>query len=514
MGFIPETVTRRLPSSVVGTLGVDTSGEKLGQAVAAAGEKVFGAVTQKVAERKRTLDIIAAQAKIRQYESDMDGISSVNKGNFKDNPKGGVDKTFEDGETLLNSTLEGIEDESVRAMVAQGTTSSLRRSGNQMKGWAHQQEVVNGAFNYSQVTNISAEQLSKNPDVDLMEEFIVNEFAREDQAKMLFGKDWPTAQKQQIQSIMKGQISGLELKDPITGLRFLKEYDFKGAFTSDEMKKFEKDMKSSVTGWNEKIKFDKGIDTLNLFDGAAEKFKRGEFDVQFVDQLEIEMDDNGLLSPEVQDVIDDLRKIAAENTDPNSVHSTEIFNKLNDELRNLEISSDKMESDAKLAALFKFRANVYKASANGNILPRERQSFLDQIITPSGDKIEKDQVNFGKGILGAVTFGWFGKTSTPEGAAFDKVNNWLGEMNFSEEVSAKAKGNILSKAYIEMTELNKSGTAVSIEDVEGIVEPLIREELARQNDILQHIPAEGKAIRLKSGEKVLILPSGIRIPIK
>ena len=508
MGFIPETVTRRLPSAVVGTLGVDPSGEQLGLAVARAGEQVTRTLLEKQAKRKQTLDIISAQAEIRKYETSMDEISKVNQGSFRDDPQGGVKQTLNDGETLLNSTLQDIGDDNVRAMVATETTSSLIRTGNSMKGWAHQQEVINGAQDFTSVTDADAAQLSQTPDLISMGTMLANHNLREGQAKALYGKNWPEAMKKGRQSIIKGQITGYELNDPQEGIKFLEETDFKGAFDSEEIKGFKKDMRSSFEGWNKKVELDKKINTLSLFDGVAKRQKEGELDVAFVDQLELELDDENLLTPEVQKLVDDVRKVAAENMDLDSVHATKIFNNLNDDLRRLQISSDKTEADATLTELFKFRSKVYEASANGEITPKERRSFLDQIETPSKEMIARDDVAFER------KFKIFGGATTPEGAAFDKVNGWLEEMNFSEEVAETAKAKILSDTFIEMTELRDRGVEVTLDSVDILVERHFREEETRQNAALRHIPPEGKAMRLKNGNKILLLPSGVRIPIQ
>ncbi len=515
MGFIPETVTRRLPSSVVGTLGVDHSGEQLGQAIAAGGEKVFNALAAKAAERKRTLDIISAQAKIRQYETDLDGISSVNKNNFKDNPQGGVDKTLEDGETLLNSTLEGIQDQNVRAMVAQGTTGSLRRGGNTMRGWAHQQEVINGARDLSSISNADAVKLSKDPNVDQMEEMLIGLATREDQFKAIYGKAWPKAMKQEAQSIFKGQLSGLESTDPITGLRFLKEYDFQGVFDADEMDKFKENMEGSITGWNKTLKLQSSLEVLNSSDAIHQAQLKGELTPALIDQQEIILEDQGLMTPEVQAYMDSVRKVAAENTDIDSVHSTNTWNALNDELRSLAISSDKTESDAKLGALFNFRARVWKASANRNILPKERRSFLNQTQTPTLEQIEDDSERVGGGVLGFVTFGYYGKPTTPEGAAVDKVNDWLEAMNFSDERSSVIKAQILSEVYTVLGDSRENGTGVTNEDAELLVESYFVDELAKQNPALQHIPPDGKSFRNPiTGERFTIMPNGAKVQIK
>ncbi len=521
MGFIPETVTKRLPSSLVGTLGVDTSGEKLGIAVAKAGEKVFGAVAQKAAERKRTLDIISAQAKIRQFESEMDGATTGIKGTFKDEPQGGVEQTFSAGEQLIDATLGDIKDDSVRAMVAQGTTSSLRRSGNQMKSWAHQQEVINGARDYSQVTNFNAEQLSKKPDIDLMEQMIAFELGREDLAKGLYGKNWPTAVKQSVQATYKGYITGLELTDPKTGVRFLEEYDFKGAFSPSEMKKFKEDMQDSFVGWEKDQLVKDEIEALSTFDEIHKRDKDRTLDVEFIDQTKLQLEASGLLTPERERLLDISRKSIARRVDIHSTESEETLTNLYDSWRNLGVASDKKTAEASLKELFAFRLDVVQAEADGKIKDTNKMFFLDQIITPSNSKLLEGEMtptefDANKQLTAfGVKIPFTGNVMTPEYKTYDKVISWLDKLNFEGKDREGAMVRILRDAYIEMADLRGRGSVLSSESAEVIAERKIRDEMARQRADLEYIPPKGTSYRDPvTGELFTLLPNGTKIPIE
>lgn len=514
MGYIPETVTRRLPSSVVGTLGADTSGEQLGMKLAQAGEKVFSTMLAAQAEKKRTLDIISSQAAIRQFESDMDGISTTNKGNFKADPQGGVDKVFEDGSTLIDSTLAQIKDDNVRAMVAQGTTSSLRRSGNSMRNWANGQKVINGAQDLTSITNADAERLSKEPSEAFLAEAINNLRGRVELYKGMYGKAWPEAMRQAEQSIVKGHINGLEASDPIEGKKFLDENDFGGVFNSEELEKLKNGMNDSIVGWKNKVALREWISVLEVSDTLHQAYKEQKFDTALVDAKEMETEEAGAMTPEKQAYFDTVRAVAAKGTDVNSRHSTNTWNNLNHGLRALNVSSDKTSADAKLNALFRYRAAVWKASADEKITPKQRAHFLDQTLTPTLEQIENDTGRAGD-TLGKLSFGWFGKIDLPEDKAFDKVENWLDDMNFSDGKKAELKAQILSEVYTIVHDSREKGQEFSEEEVELLVESYFRGELARQNPALQHIPPEGKSFRSPmTGDRFTILPNGSRIHIK
>ncbi len=521
MGYIPETVTRRLPSSVVGTLGVDTSGLQLGQSIAAAGNKVFGTMLAQQKEKKRTLDIIAAQAAIRQFESEMDGANTGIKGKFAKEPQGGVEQTFNAGEQLIEHTLAGIKDANVRAMVAQGTTASLRRSGNDMKNWASRQEVINGAENYTQITNVNATQLSKKPDVDLMEQFIDFELGRTEQAKMLAGKNWSEFQKSQMQSIYMGQIIGLEATDPKTGVRFLEEYDFKGVFSPEELKGLKKKMQDSYVGWKKDQFIKSEIAAMSHFDEIHKRDKDGTLDVAFIDETKRQLDGNGMLTPERELALDISRRTVARNTNVDAKDNEETLETLYDGLRNLGVSSDKKTAEASLKELFAFRLKVLQAADDGKIKDANKRFFLNQIITPSNSKaLEGEMTKSEKDPSAQMTaFGigipFTGNVKTPEFTAYDKVESWLGTMNFGDQERMGAKIRILRESYIEMAKLREMGNKIDSDTAEVIVERKIRDEMASQRADLAHIPAQGKAyLDPNSGERFMLLPNGTKVPLE
>ncbi len=513
MGFIPETVTRRLPSSLVGTLGVDTSGEQLGGKIAQAGATLFGQVTKQAAERKRTLDIISAQASIRQFESDMDGIVTVNKENFKGDPQGGVDNIFKDGETLIESTLAQIKDPSVKAMVAQGTTTALRGNSKNMRSWAHQQEAINAAVDLASISNSDAERLFQNPDPLFLAEAIGALHGRENLYKETYGTNWPNAMRESEKSIMLGMINGLEKDNPFEGDKFLKETNFGGLFNSSELEKLKANMESSLLGRKKTVAVDTFKDVLGTSKGMQDAYNEGKLTPAFVDARELAVEEKHGLTPQLQEVFADARKVAAEGTDLGARLSKNTFNNLNHKLRALKVNASKTDAVGKLSELFNFNAAVWKASADGKIDPNQRANFLNQTLTPILDDIQKGTGQHGN-FWGEWTYGIVGNLDKPEDKAFDKVEDWVKDMNFSEETGFKVKAQILSEVYTVVRESRERGVEFTNEQVEALVESYFVKELATQNPALQHIPPEGRSYKNPlTGEMFTILPTGAKVRI-
>ncbi len=521
MGFIPETIFRPLVSSAVGTAGENRAGEILGQAVARAGERITVNFIAKEAVRQQTLDIIASEAKVRAYEAEVDeSILEAQKKHAAD-PKLGIKEIFDLNETLLNKRLEGITSEFERALFASKASTVVRRKNREMRSWARSQEVINASQDFTSITDTNAAQLKLNPDVDKFWEFIALHNLRKPLAKQIYGKNWSDAMRKGNQSMAKGLLAGYEDDNPYFGLELIRSGTLNKFFNGEELADLEEKMKSSIKGWDESLKFENNLTVLGEFSGADELARNGKLTTFKVDELELRLDDQQLLTPKVQVEVDKLRKIAAEKTDLTAIENTEILAKLYDELRNLQISSDKLTADATLTEIFKFRSHIYSASANGKISPDQRENFLLQIETIKTTGLL--EATGGSSVIDSVSdspffvqkiFSLFSTPATPEQHAFGKVYDWLKTMNFSDNVEKKAKVKILNDTMIEITEMREQGTKVTNDIVDKLIEKHFREELARQNPTLQNLPSDGKAIRLKSGKKVFLFPDGTSKPIK
>lgn len=526
MGFIPETIFKPLASSVVGTVGVDRSGEIIGQAVTRAAEKIGSAVIAEGAQRKRTLDIINSKALGRAYEADLDKNSTSVQSKFVDNPQAGVKKVFDANETLLNEYLEDIDDNYVKALFAVEASTVARRKNREARTWAGAQEVINASQDFTSITDTNASQLMLDPNIDKFWEYVALHKARSPLAKQIYGKNAPDAIRKGYQSMARGLLAGYERRDPHLGLKVIRSGVLNKFFNGEELLDFEKKMKTSIIGWDKSLKFENDFKVLNFFGAFDENARQKPVTTAMVDELELVLDKENLLDTRTQKEVDKLRKIAAEKTDLNSIENTEVLVKLYDELRNLQIAPDKLTAEATLTEIYNFRSNVYSASARREISKGKREMFLLQIesIKTSGliEAGEASESTIDK-VLETISGGYaiakaaislFGTPITPEQHGFNRVYDWLTERNFSEKIEVQAKVRILNNMMMDITELRKQEKNVTYDTIDIIVERYFREEIAKQEPSLRSLPPEGKAIQLQSGKKVLIFPSGLSIPIK
>ncbi len=204
MGFIPETVFRTPASSVVGTAGVDRSGEIIGKSFARAAGQITSVLLEKEAERKRTLDIVGAKAKARETEAEMDANVRTVQERFAGDPQAGVKELSILNETLINSTLAGMTDEDRRAMFASDISTITRTKNREIRSWAMKQEVVNASQDFTLITDTNAAQLMLQPNEDKFWNYIAENKKRTPSAKDIYGNDWSDAIKKGDQSMAKG----------------------------------------------------------------------------------------------------------------------------------------------------------------------------------------------------------------------------------------------------------------------------------------------------------------------
>ncbi len=517
MGSISEFITRQLPSRAVGTLGVDPSATGLGEAIEGVGAAIANEGFRVLQERKQTLDIVESQSEIRKFEADMNELTKTNREQFVDDPKAGVEQFNIDGEKKLNETLGNLKDPNIRRLFAQGSSQVLRGQTNSAFTWASNQQVINAAGDFNEVINMDSGELKKAPSIDLFEK----KLKILDSKKGLVKKIWGTKSGQQManskESLSKGYLHGLMDTNPLEGRELLKQGFFNGLLDTTEQTKFEGQMESSITGWRDKINLDARVETIQKYGGVEKIWLAGELDTSVVNALSDEMDstlindgNNGVISltekfPELKEINKNLLKIAAENTDINSIDSTKVVVDIADKVRRLNISPDKRTADAQLADIMKVRGDIIKAVANRQMKTAKAEGFLNQLTTPMIDKLSEAK---GK----AEWLGW-GNWKTPEDAMYDSVVNKLAVLpNMTSEVSERMKANVITNT---LDEINRDKlTTVTEESAIAIAGKFLEAELAKENPALANIGDKGVPMLLPSGKKVMVFKGGITIPIK
>ncbi len=519
MGSLPEFLTKHLASSVVGTLGVDKSGQRLGESIAGTGAKIANVGFKQLAERKKTIDIVKSQAEVREFENELNELSKENRSNFIDDPQAGIKQFNEDSSNLFDDILGTLEDPSLRRLFAQGGTQVLRGQTNKAIAWGATQEIVNAAGDFNSVINLDAGQLKSTPSRELYEEKLAILEGKKDLIKKIWGKSSGNQMAASKESLSKGYLHGLMNENPLEGRQLLKEGFFNGRLDTTEQVKFEGQMESSIKGWKDKIDLEARTTTIEKYGGIEKLWLEGRLDTAAVNALSDEMDitmiedgKGGVVSltekfPELKEINKDLLKIAAENTDIKSIESIAVVNKIADSVRRLNISPDKRTADGVLEDIMKVRGEIIEAVANRQMKSEKARGFLDQLTTPMIDKLSEAK--------GKANWLGFGNWKTPQDAMYDSVVNKLAQFpNMSEEVGERMKANVITQTLDELSRMKERFQPVTNEVAIAVAGRFIQAEWAKENPALQDIPKEGKLMRMKNGSVIKFLNGGVTVPFK
>ena len=165
MGSIPEFLTKQLASSVVGTLGVDKSGQRLGESIAGVGARAANLGFRELAKRKQVLDTTEAETKQREFDVQLsEEIRNIQK-DFRDNPAGGLVQIKIRSKEMSEEFLNDIVSDSVRSLTSIRIGQGISQKTKSLQQWSFNQEVINFGKNLETSVDALGERVSNTTDV-------------------------------------------------------------------------------------------------------------------------------------------------------------------------------------------------------------------------------------------------------------------------------------------------------------------------------------------------------------
>ncbi len=167
MGNIPEFMTRQLASSVVGTLGVDTSGQRVGEAIANVGARVGNIGLTEMAKRKEILNTTEAETKQREFDLSLsEEINRIQK-DFSDNPDEAMKEIEERSNIMSEEFLSKISNARVKELASIRIEQAKTRKSKELQSWTFNQEVINFGKNLESSVNTLGEVVSNTTSLDV-----------------------------------------------------------------------------------------------------------------------------------------------------------------------------------------------------------------------------------------------------------------------------------------------------------------------------------------------------------
>jgi hypothetical protein len=499
---IPEFVTRQLASSVTGTTGIDNSRSKMFGAISSGAAQVFKATAAFAAERQRVTQFVEADKLQKEYELGAEKSVSAIQKEFADDPSSSVEAFDKLSTEALNDSLSTINSPRLQAMVSQRISSTNRTIRKGLKKWASDQEVRNAGVNLTAVDNMEAGILQTDPNPSI-EKWAMSMGEHETRKSMYDSVYSPENAVKGMNrgrtARTKGFLYSMMREAPAEGLSLLDSGMFSKFLSTQEFDSMHDQLESSVKGFSEQAKFDQKVVTLKNHNSAEILIRQNKLDPAAVTKLQDDEEEaNGKLSFERKESYKDLMKIATENVDKTAVESQAVRIRLQDHLRSLNVATDKRTSGAQLEQISGFMHAVNRAHAKGEIGGKFREKLLNNVTTPFNEQLQAEEGD--RGTIGFLTFGYFGKPSSPYDAGYLKAQDWLDERGFSDKVGMDAKDNILNGMLDRVDDATQTGQILTDALVESFVETEIQSELFRQSPKLRNIPAKGMVVTLDGGK--------------
>ncbi len=524
MGNIPEFQTRRLASAVTPTLGADPHAGSLQGGIAAGLATIGGVLKGRKAEKQKVLDVVEAESMLRDFEAEMKGASDEIKQKFAEQPDDGVKQIGTAGEQLIKLKLDDIKNQNVKMMFARGASASLRNQGKAADGWANVQKVVKADENFSRVTIMQSGDLKAEPYLE--GEPITAKFERElgyheDRVKLsqgIYGKQSAKKMQEGREGLSKSWLHGLMNDDPLVAKELLERGYFTGLMSGKDIEAYEAKAKNKIKGWQEEVKFESTLAAFGNFKGLQSLWFKGELNIAAVDVAEDKLytqtvkDGKGgeipLIEahPELQEHIDTIREIVATRKDitfKETIESMKVSLAIEDEIRRMQIDSDKMDATATLEQLIDVQGKIYKAVLNGQLAPKKAEYFLNQMETPTVNTIDE-----------AKDTRWFKswRAATPESTIYDSTNTFLENGNFSPEAQGRMKSGILTDVIDQFNAINSAresyGGSVSVEEAKVIVQKAIKNAETKESALFGD--GKEKTIRLRNGKVITINKDSVK----
>ncbi len=499
MGRIPEFTRRQLASSAVGTPGIDRSGERIGQSIAVAADKV----SRDLRRKQDALDAIDANQKIIDFELDYgDEIRQI-KSDFADDPIGGVEAIRKAGTKLSPSFLNQIRSDNVRQSVARMQQGVIKRQTLKAQIWANNQQVANAGVKMKNVARSLAIEASQEDTVDGLSDILKRMGDSEIAAQGLLGAEADTFINEGTTEIAKSFIYGQLDRKPINAGALLSQGAFDEILTLKEVNGFKEDARKAIETKIDNDKFQAVFDGYDADSEIIQEYQANTLTVGKIDIAKQELLDRGT-PPEQLKFYDAMREILLDNTTIDAVDNAEEYSTLMDEWHQLQVDTKGLNATGSLENILRFRRNASESHRRKVITKEKFNKFIELTATPLARKIEDEQGD--KGWLG------FGGPASALDAGYVKINNWLGTNNLSENFNVKK--NMLVELVERFDAKARTGEIPTFRSMNEIAQTIIEEEQIRINPALNNIPDKGKLIMDPKGRKLRIFKDGTSEKVK
>lgn len=383
MGKISRFQQKRLASSVVGTPGVDTSGQQIGASASQSLGQVASTLFQVAQERQQVVNETEAANTFSQYETAHSEAVSAIKQAHANNPQEAITAARDSAIGLAKDFGLDMNSPASRNMFQRLVNSRVRKSNQDMKNWALTQDSVNTINNYKNSFSSFSMQGSNAPDLLTLEnniQDIQTQSARLGSAVM--GSKSPEFTHETIKETLTGFILNQTIADPDAAEDMLSDELFSKHLSGEEKVSLLEKVRSVGKSHREQQRIDLSV-------RQDEQEVKTEQDILFNSAMDVHQKTSALRLAETRGEISSEFANAAEDyleseasvdgvTDQQKLYDLFKGN-LNFSFANYSKNKGKRSSLGFLTDLRKTRLEILKAAKDGNLRPADTKSLLGML---------------------------------------------------------------------------------------------------------------------------------------
>lgn len=462
MVAIPQITRDKLASSLVGTPGVDTSGEKIGNSLAEAGAQIGQAVGQFAVERQSNLDQAESNKLMVDYKQSIINLAEGVRRQYQNDPDKGIE-TFQEGvKNLLPGVQQQASNQRVSLMIGKGDPMFEGRIMAEQANWAYTQKTQN---NYKDATNQTitlgqqAGQIGSDINMTVQEKW--NKFTQlHDPLGNVINSMKGVQSDETVEKFSRaaqadmatGLVHGMMDTAPWDAKTVLQHPDMK-AVLGDRWEKMNGDAEKAIQGYQKKHEINElfqntaEANTLMRFAANGKDDQGQPFNYATIDKLRqasgnkpiYDYLENHILAPKsTQEKAEDVVNFYAE-------------------ANRIGMQYHRVPAETSLHDLISFNDKLTKAWADGTINESTFRSMSEKLSTPLTEGVMKahDVEKYQQAQKDKGFFGLFASQEAPEtridkyNGGYDTINKWLSTQGQDKNWAVKA-GAI--KKYMDLSD--------------------------------------------------------------
>lgn len=377
MPTIPKFEQQKLASSLVGTPGVDTSGQMIADAVggvAQTGMQVFG---KKAIEKKQIQDTALANKTLVDFDVALEQAYVEHQKSYKGDPIGKTQFLKDNAQRLLQQFADPIESSEVRGAVERMGYSRIGEKVTNEVKWADQQSTQNTIDATTTANDTLANEayiagLNNNGTraVEVLQSAEQNIAA----AKLVLGeKDSQKLRK----NVAQGYVSGLMEQHPEELKAALDRGDFKKIFDPEEVRKLKGDAVEQVKKARETAETNYFAAHIAEYPQQWERLKANT-----ITYAEIEQIDDPIIAKEMKEIWLKGQPYTPEDK------RDRYMNLYGETLELVKGTGTGAYTKGSLQQVIKLQAKIVAAAREGSINADDASSLLKKFAVPTQKKLQ------------------------------------------------------------------------------------------------------------------------------